>query len=696
MIIWNKAPVCRILFPYLIGIPFGYFVELHLFIPYLIAACVSCWLVLALFPFQFWQRNKRAYLFSVLVFCVSVLLTTYQKSFWQKPYFKSYLTNQANLRLQLLEPFSEKSNSMKTVAEVVSVNDSTKEQSSFGKIIVYCQKNPALLKLGYGDELIAKNRISPIRSASNPFEFDAKKHLSHQAVYYSCYLKNTDYRTVLSSGSVSIRRLGYQVRDYCIEVFRKHGLQGEEFAVASAMILGFEDELNPQIISYFSASGAMHLLSVSGLHIAFVYIILTFLLKPLRRFKWGSKAEFVITVFVLWFYAIVTGFSPPVLRSAMMFSFAVYAKTFNKKLNMFNVCATAALFILVVQPLALFDVGFQLSFMALVSILLVQPFLSEFYHSKHVLIQKTWELIAVSIAATVLTLPFTFYYFHQFPNYFLLVNLLVIPLSTVLLYLGFAALIFSFIPPLSQLLVWVLMYVTRLLNAVLRFDEQLPFSVTKNIYFSDLSLMLLAVALGCFIYYLHFSQQRFKRISLALLLMFLFDSSFDYASKINRQQITFYSIRKHVAIDFISSYSGVLLADTSMLRQAQSVMHHIQPNRIANYATSFTECSLQSDMQQESFMKVKSIVRFHGKTILIPQKEDLSWLLSRKIKFDYVVLSSPSVYAMQQLISHVDAKQYIIEPVYSLQSKRKIIHLLHQSQKNFWDIQERGAYIVEL
>jgi competence protein ComEC len=695
MIIWNKAPVFRILFPFLLGIALGYLTQLNFYSFYLAASALSLFVILLAFRFEYWQRHFRTVFFSAMMLCLGMLAINIQKQTWLPYFFAHSLSAESKVKLRILEPLVAKTKSYKTTAEVLAIVHQNQEQKSNGKIVLYFDRSALNDSLTYGDIIYAKNKISELKDAPNPFEFSPKKHLANKSIYHSCFLKKTDYYVLDRNEQFDIVQLGYTVRDYCLEIFRKHHLTGDEFAVAAAMILGFEDELNPQIISYFSASGAMHLLSVSGLHIAFVYIILALMLKPFRRFKWGAKFEFVFTVFVLWFYALVTGFSPPVLRSAIMFSFAVYAKTFGKQLNMFNVLATAAIFILVVDPLALLDVGFQLSFLALLSILLVQPHLNDLYYSKNYFLQKIWELSSVSISATVATLPFTFYYFHQFPNYFLFINILVIPLSTLLLYVGFAAIIFSWITPLAACLVWLLKYITFGLNAVLQFDESLPFSVTRNIQFSGFSILVLVLSITFFLYHLNLKHPLSKKLSIAMFVMFMLTSTLEFASKINHKAIVFYSVKQHTAIDFMDAYQTYFVADDSLLRREQDVKFHIYPNRMVHHATDVKCVALDSQLQSSNFVKEHSLISFYQYTFLIPQLSDTIWLNHKNISVDYLVINGQSLRFVQHLLKNVHPQNIIIEPVYKFKTKQKLLSLLRKKNYPYWDVQKSGAFVKE-
>ena len=169
-----------------------------------------------------------------------------------------------------------------------------------------------------------------------------------------------------------ILKTSISLRDYFLNIFKQYNITGNEFAVGSALILGFEDKLNPEIISAYSSSGALHVLSVSGLHIAIIYVVLLKLLFFLDKFKNGKIIKAIILVLMLWFYACLTGLSPSVMRAATMFSFIVIAKLFNRYTNVYNTLAASALLLLIINPYLIMEVGFQLSFLAVFGIVMLQ------------------------------------------------------------------------------------------------------------------------------------------------------------------------------------------------------------------------------------------------------------------------------------------------------------------------------------
>ena len=178
----------------------------------------------------------------------------------------------------------------------------------------------------------------------------------------------------------------------------------------------------------------MHVLAVSGLHVGIIFFILNFLLTPLNRNKRLLKIKLFLLVGALWFYAFLTGLSPSVMRSCTMFSFIVVGENLNKRTNIYNTLAASAFLLMLINPLIIFGAGFQLSYIAVISIVFFQPRLAALVAVKNRILKYVWDLFTVSVAVQIGTAPISIFYFHQFPVYFWLSNFIVIPGAALILY----------------------------------------------------------------------------------------------------------------------------------------------------------------------------------------------------------------------------------------------------------------------
>ena len=208
----------------------------------------------------------------------------------------------------------------------------------------------------------------PIDPPLNPGEFDYKRYLSYRNIYHQQYLRPFE-RTVLAVDPPSrITDLATLVNRWADSVFTHQVGSRAEYGIVNAMILGVRDDLDTDLYRAYSAAGAVHILSVSGLHVGILFAVLTYLLSFLIKRPRGKFLMAVLQLGILWFYALVTGFSPPVLRSAAMFSMLIVANASGRQQQLTNTLGASAFFILCFDPYALFSAGFQLSYLAVAGI----------------------------------------------------------------------------------------------------------------------------------------------------------------------------------------------------------------------------------------------------------------------------------------------------------------------------------------
>jgi competence protein ComEC len=226
--------------------------------------------------------------------------------------------------------------------------------------------------------------------------------------------------------------------------------------------------------------------------------------KILSLFKWGKTQllKSVILISFVCLYAYITGLSPSVCRSAVMISFSIIGKQINHQSNPFNLIAGSAFFLLIIDPAYLFDIGFQLSYLAVLGIIYFYDAIYRLCYFENKFADQIWMLIAVSIAAQLSTLAISLYYFHQFPNYFLLANLLAIPLSSIALYLGIALLALNPIPFIAKYIGLVLSKCIALMGYILHKISILPYALSYYYHIDSAAACLLMALLLCYSFYL--------------------------------------------------------------------------------------------------------------------------------------------------------------------------------------------------
>lgn len=359
-----------------------------------------------------------------------------------------------------------------------------------GRVIVYLDKAVGPLPQ-YGEVWLVNGSPRLIDPPFNPGEFDYKTYLSRRSIYHQQYLRSWQRRVVGNAPPNQLTNLAVQVNRWADSVLTRQVGTRAEYGIVNAMILGVRDDLDPAQYRAYATAGAVHILSVSGLHVGILFLVITWLVGKVAGKRHDRVWLIVLQLVVLWFYALVTGFSLPVLRSAAMFSMLLLANGLQRRAPTGHSLSVALFFILLYDPYALFSAGLQLSSLAVLGIGAWQSPLYQSMTFRYWLPNKLWEITAVALVAQLVTFPLGVYYFHQFPTYFLLANPVVMVLSLVLLPLAMALLAFCWVPYLTDWLGYLLQKTAWLLNEAIGWTGQLPGAAWANLWLSPVELILM-------------------------------------------------------------------------------------------------------------------------------------------------------------------------------------------------------------
>lgn len=459
---------------------------------------------------------------------------------------KSFTSTPGYLATVVSEPES-KTNSIKAVLEINQYRSNDHWINSTGKVLAYLKLDETA-QIKYGDQILFKKRPVEILPPANFDEFNYKKYLAHHHIYERIYLNTFSYKRVGFSPQYLLKNKAITWRNWLINRYGAYGISGEELAIVSALTLGQKESLSNELKSAYASAGAMHVLAVSGLHVGIIYLVLQFLLGWMKRFTYGKLISAILLIFSMWFYALITGLSPSVIRAATMFTFMIFAQTIKRKSNIYNTIALSAIAILLYDPFMLLEVGFQLSYLAVIGIVYLHSYLYKLLYFKIWLLDKAWEITCVSLAAQIATAPLGILYFHQFPSYFLFSNLLIIPAAFVIIFLGLAFQLVAFIPLFGKLLSWCLWHTVWVLNFLVKKLESLPYSLISGlditIYETGIIyLIILAVSTWTTLY-----KPRFFIYSLALALILITSQTIEKYHQLNQKEITFYDTGKYPLI----------------------------------------------------------------------------------------------------------------------------------------------------
>jgi len=369
---------------------------------------------------------------------------------------------------------------------------------TMGKIMAYFAIDSLSTELRYGDVLVIRNRAQTTDSIKKFGDFDFRRFLARKQIFHTIYLNQRSWKKIDENGGSPVCAYAINVRDNFLSTLSQQGITGTEYAVTCAILLGYGAELTPEIRKSYQNSGTVHILSVSGLHVGLFAMVVMHLLFFLRGERWKLILKAIIVLTCIWSYALITGFAPSALRSAIMFSFVTLAKCMDRQTSVYNSLATSAIVQLSYDPMMLYALGFQFSYLAVVGIVMTQRMFAKLWTPKNTVSKYVWECITVSIAAQLTTTPLSIYYFYQFPNYFILANIIASPLSVLIIPLGMAILVSAQISAvLASIFGKMLNLTIWILNQSVFLIEQLPLSVWKDLKWSKFEMVLAYLFIAC-------------------------------------------------------------------------------------------------------------------------------------------------------------------------------------------------------
>ena len=657
MINWKKYPFVRILFPFILGIMFSFEGSYYSMITIIVA------LVALIIISKTNKTVKNNFLFGVVLYMILFVSGSLLSQMSLHDYTK--LKDADFYQCAIIEPVKEKTNSYQLTLLINAKSIDSVWSSSKGKALIYIEKDSMSSTLKFGDELLIKGNLNFLEPPKNPKEFDYKKYLENRSIYQQGYLTCNDWQ-LMDSQVKGLDVFANDARQFLLSSLKSNGVEGDQYAIASALILGSKDELDFEVKQAYATAGAMHVLAVSGLHVGIIFLILNTLLSILDTSKKGRIVKAIILLIVLWSYALITGLSPSVLRAATMFSFVIMGTVLNRRSSIYNTLAASAFFLLIINPNLLFEVGFQLSYIAVLGIVYLQPLIYKRIYTRWCLLDKIWAITAVSIAAQIATLPLTLYYFNQFPVYFMLSNLIVIPSAIVILSLGILLFITSPIPVISESIGWVLNKFIEGLNFGIKEIEALPNSLIEGLSISVLECVALYIIIILFIRGLKFRKLKIINYAFFLTLTFIINDLIEDVALTNSKSMVVYHINKNQAIDFIDGTSNVFLANSSLIKDKQKQSFHIKSNwsylDLRNVQYIPTDASkLNERLMDSSLQLVDTYSQFYTiKMVRLDNKFTLQ-ALEDKVNVDYVLISSNSKTKLKDLYSMFNFKSVIVD-----------------------------------
>lgn len=705
MISWFKYPFIRLLVPFAIGIMVAF--SLNVFsveenVIRILLIILFFLLISLIITSKLIRSYRYRWIFFLLLYIYLILLGS---SFVKIRDFKlivNDITKIDNIPKYYLARLCEcpmsKEKSVKVMLDFYAFEEDDNVKSMDSKMIAYFEKNEKSLSLKYGDCIALFASPDEVEKPPNPEQFDYKDYLYKKGVTHQVYLKSDAWIDIGCNDSNPIYRFSYLMRDFLLETMQKLGVQDEEYSVAAAILLGYDDTLPQELRQKYVAAGAMHILCVSGLHVGVIFMVFSYMLIFLDDRKKNQRVvKHLILLFLIWFYALLAGLAPSILRATIMLSFVIIGNVINKKGVVLNSLAASAFILLCVNPANLFDVGFQLSYVAVIGIVVLQKPILNLIYSKYKIVNKIWEITSVTLAAQIATAPFTIYYFHQFPIYFWLSNLFMTPISSVVIMGGMIMLLIFFIPYVNVAVAWIVSKMIYVMNFGVSWIESLPYSIIKGLYVNDIQFVALLIILLLLLLLIECKDVKMLLSIMIMFCIFLIVNMGINLKRNKQKEMIIYSINNMTAIDFISGGEHLILSDSIFINDKSAFSYNIENFLIKKGLYHGGKSKLLYEDFDENFVKKrKNVVTFDEKLIGLSDgsvfsREELSY----KIPLDYMLVYGRKRQTLSYLLNVYDFDYLIIDGSVPYYLASQLIGEADDLGIKYHNIREDGAFLMK-
>ncbi len=415
-----------------------------------------------------------------------------------------------------------------------------------GKILVNLKKDSIIDSIEIGDIIIFKANYKEIPLPKNPYQFNYKNYLAKKDIYHQVFLERKQFG-IIKSTSFSFQKLSYLLHKKITSSLLKYNLSKEVISITNALLLGKKHGISKKLREDYSNAGAIHILAISGLHIGIILLIINKVLFPLTYLKNGKIYRNISSIILLWFFAYFVGLSASVVRAVTMGSFLLLGECLKRKIQIEHSLLSSMFVLLLIHPFYLFEIGFQLSYLAVFSIAWFYPLIKKLWHTKTYVTRQFRNLLAISFAIQIGTLPLAIYYFNQFPSLFFITNLLIIPFLGGILIIGFLIIILALFYPVPNSIITLYNTAICWMNAIVNWIAKQEYFLFKEITMSTVQLigwyLLIILTLYCL------QKKTIKKWRIIFAIIILLQASYlhkKFLFETNNKLIVFYKKKKTI------------------------------------------------------------------------------------------------------------------------------------------------------
>lgn len=612
----KEIPFLHILVPLCLGIITGLYFTPGVFLLVVIAIFVVAGFCISLFFNRYQSNLFYGITFTLSMFVFGLIIYTIEKG------RLSLLDPEPGTFLCLLSDYpEEKENSYKLTVRLRQKIEKTGNIRLNGSLIVYNRKDSMPPSFLPGDYLIIKCSPIEIINRGNPNEFDYRFYMENQGIRYFAFTQSSDIPGHIVPKRRNLTHRALIIRENIIDLYRKSNISNERLAIIAAITLGQKNMLDPDQKQNFIRAGVMHIMAVSGLHAMilslFVFNMLSFLKK---RF---NLIRVILTILILWLFAFVTGLTPSVLRATLMFSFIQAGYLMRRRVNNINSVLASAFILILIKPSVIFEAGFLLSYSAVIYIISFYKDLYLKLQPRNRITDFIWKSAVVALIAQAGTLPLTITLFNRFPIYFILTNIIVVPLASLLIVLGCLVLLTFPLHFISKFLASILSLLTGITEVLTEKFSSLPLSTIDNIGMTPVECILLAMTIFLFAWYILKKQSVSINYPLIALLLLSFTGTVKEISTRSTSELFVYNT---IGSSTVGIRTGKMLTYYS-----DSVSASAKPEVLKHSATMWLKLINRTIPDKKCFLRTAD------KKILICNS--LNYKMLQDLKPDIIILN---------------------------------------------------------
>ncbi|MEL0644144.1 ComEC/Rec2 family competence protein [Olleya sp. Ti.3.14] len=594
--------------------------------------------------FIFKKKSNHIYLFGTIIYLTFVafglFISNSNEDLNKTNHFSNYInkdTTTTTTTFRIRELLKPNAYSQRYYIDLLQINNN----NVIGKALLNVKKDSLQSILPIDAIYTTTIPLVDVKKPLNPDQFSYKNYLEKQQVHFQLY---TDHTNILQLQNKTHTLFGYaaKLRNHINSKLEKYQYTNDQLSIINALILGQRQNITKAVYDNYTNAGAIHILAVSGLHVGIILLILNLVFKPVERLKNGKFYKTIILVILLWTYALIAGGSASIIRATTMFSIVAIGINLKRPTNIYNTLAVSVFILLLIKPNFLFDVGFQLSYAAVIAIVSFQPILEKLWTPKYKIVTLLWQTLTVTVSAQFGIIPISLYYFHQFPSLFWLSNLIVIPFLSIILGLGLLVITLALFGLPKTLLSDAFGMVINWMNSFFGWISSQEDFLIIDIPFTVAQVIVSYIFIFCLYALYHNKNYRWLQLTLISVLVLQLSYTIVQFNNKSNEFIVFHKSRNTL----LGKKHNNQLATFSTLKTAET------NSIIRSYA-------VKNALQTSASKPVTNLYKLDNKHVLVV--DSLSVFNVKGITIDYVVLTQSPKLNLERLIDSLKPKVIIAD-----------------------------------